>query len=65
MSALIIPFPAGLQAAAISGRLQDARLMPALAPTAERRAYITGYLDCMLRQMADEPAVPPASRRKK
>lgn len=65
MSAVIIPFPTVLPAAEINGRLQGARQMSWLAGNAERRAYITGYMDGLSQKMAGEPPGAPPSRRRK
>lgn len=54
-TAVIIPFPSGVPAPEfIAARCRDAKSLRSLAESAERRAYLTGYLDAMLRVDTDK-----------
>lgn len=64
MSAQVIAFPAGLRLESIKARVALGRSMPsiaALAASAERRAYITGFMDAHMRLALETPA--PARRK--
>lgn len=52
ISSNIIPFPAGLRNADIDSSIKRCRhTLASLAPSAERRAYIAGYLDCLMEKI--------------
>ncbi len=65
MSAIIIPFPANLPPRAdINARIADARRSSGLAVSAERRAYMVGYMDGYLKNRAVAEKSPPRRRVK-
>lgn len=62
MSALVIPFPTGLRHQEIATRLDYASspALISLSPNPLRRAFIAGYLDCLMQNNAALKIDPPA-----
>lgn len=61
----VIPFPLGLRKVEIKERVNEARRMVGLHHSTERRAYITGWLDCMLQNITEQPEPAKPARRAK
>lgn len=64
-SAQVIPFPTGLRHQEIAARLASASpALIGLSSNPLRRAFIAGYLDCLMENAVQKTAPPPARRRR-